>query len=464
MSQNNELLACYKILSFLEKASDDAEAMLDQMPGVMAVLNKRFQVVRGNYEFAELAGCNADDILGFDFTSLFSPAHAEKLVRRFSELTKRPEHEAVCFELEIQPREQGQETRQYYWQASTMRVANGAEGTLINITGKDLTDLYRSEMKLKNIYSNMALGMLTLDSEGRIKDVLSQFCEVIFNSVDLPGKRFISLFKNAELGGYKSELDKLATLNDCFGKSKAFFNDIVDKLPRVVAISDHHCANIQWANINYQPILADGLVAGFVLMIEDATEIMKAKQEIERVTELERQAQAVYEAAIRDPLTGLYTRLFMKESMKSLTSSFRRGVIDELAVLMMDIDHFKMINDIHGHKVGDSILSEVGRIILKQIRETDIAIRFGGEEFLLILPSSQSGMSSAKFVAERIRQEVEQFRLHLRSGVVLSVTISAGASWCGKNERLDTAIERADGCLYQAKRLGRNRTIAEGDF
>lgn len=464
MNQNNELLACYKVFSLLEKASGNAEAMLDHMPGVMVVLNERLQVIRANLEFTGIAGCSMDNVLGFDFTSLFTPENNSSLLRHIEYLRSgRANSKQVGFELEMQLPGHKQRARQFYWQASIMSVTNSAEGDLISITGKDLSELYQSEMKLKNIFSNLPLGMLTVDSEGNVKDVLSQFTEVIFNSDNIIGKSFVSLFndtKNSEPG---FNTDGLKALTTCFGESKAHYNDIAAALPKVIAIADSQCAGIKWVSINYQPVLKLNRIDGFILMIEDATEMMSTKREMERVSELERQIQAVYEAAIRDPLTGLYTRLYMKETVKGLTSSLRRGAIDELAVLMMDLDHFKKINDTYGHKVGDDMLYEVGRIILRHTRDTDIAIRYGGEEFLVVLPSQVSDMTSGKLVAERIREDVAKLQLELPSGVVVTATISAGAALCGKEEPIEAAIERADGYLYQAKRFGRNRVVSEGE-
>lgn len=464
MNQNNELLACYKVFSLLERASGNAEAMLDHMPGVMVVLNKHLQVIRANLEFAQIANCSMDDILGFDFTSLFSPDDTGKLLRHIAYLTSGgAEKKQIGFELEIQPSGNEKIARQYYWHASIMSVKNSAEGDLISITGKDLSELYQSEMKLKNIFSNLPLGMLTIDSEGKVKDVLSQFTEIIFNSSNLVGKSFISLFNDAKSSEPELNVGGLKNLLTCFGQSKTHYNDIAATLPSVIAIADSHCASIKWVSINYQPILKLNRVDGFILMIEDATEMMNAKREMERVSELERQIQAVYEAAIRDPLTGLYTRLYMKESVKSLTSSLRRGAIDELAIVMMDVDHFKGVNDTYGHNVGDSVLSKIGQIILRHTRDTDIAIRYGGEEFLVVLPSQLGDMTSGKLVAERIRKDVADFELKLRAGIVLKVTISAGAALCSRQEPIEAAIERADGYLYQAKRLGRNKVVSEGE-
>jgi len=464
VSQNNELLACYKVLSLLEKASANSEAMLDDMPGVVVVLNQNLRVIRANQEFSKLCGRSMESVLGFEFTSLFSAESATFLLRQFA-LLKNAENpkKGIDFELEVLLSDQKQSTRQYYWQASLVTQKETAEGELISISGKDLSALYQSEMKLKNIFSNLPLGMLIIDSEGKIKEVLSQFSEALFDCDKLVGLNFTSLIKNA--GNQQDEFLSagLDNFNTCFGQSKNEYSNIERTFPRLISVEDSLNKNTKWLSINYQPILKLNCIDGFILLIEDTTESVQAKKEMERVSALERQIQAVYETAIRDPLTGLYTRLFMKDSVKALISSFHRGSFEELAVLMMDIDHFKNINDTYGHKVGDSIISEVGRVILKQIRETDIAIRYGGEEFLIILPSNLSNMTSARIVAERIRKDIENYCLTLHSGKEVRATISGGGAWCTRGENIELAIERADNYLYQAKRSGRNRIATEGD-
>jgi two-component system, cell cycle response regulator len=463
LSQNNELLACYKVFSLLEAASDNAEAMLDSMPGAMVVLNQDLRVIRANNEFSKLSGCTIETVLGFDFTSLFSPENKATLLRQLASMKSEGQpNKPVNFELEIVPPKESL-ARQYYWQASVVGVKKSAEGELISISGKDLTDLYQSEMKLKNIFSNLPLGMLMIDSEGKIQEVLSQFSEVLFNRKELVGVSFVSLFESTKTGQDREVIDGLKNLACCFGMNKNQYANVEHSFPRVIEIGGVATTQDRWISINYQPILKLGRIEGFILLIEDATESIHAKKEMERVSELERQIQTVYEAAIRDPLTGLYTRLFMKDSLKSLISNFHRGRIEELSVLMMDVDHFKTVNDTYGHKIGDRLLSEVGKIILKQVRETDIAIRFGGEEFLIILPSNFSDMTSGKVLAERIRMEVEKYELKIGSGEHVKITISGGVSWCGKQENIDHAIERADSFLYLAKRRGRNCIVTETD-
>ncbi len=464
MSHTNELQASYEVMSLLEAATDSTENMLDNMPGVLVVLNKNLEVIRASREFVELISGDLESVLGYEFTRLFKDENLSVLHRQFKSLKGGGAlNKRIEFELEITLPDQQQSMRQFFWQATLLKENKSAEGELISLSGQDLSELYKSEEKLRNIFANLPLGVLMIDSSGNIKEVLSQFSEVLFGRTDLLGLPFASLIAEAENIQDRRIVEGLYYLNSCFGQTKIHYLAIEKYFPKTLTLVEPSTGSNKWLNINYQPILKFNRIEGLILLIEDATETMQAKKEMERVSELERQIQTVYEAASRDTLTGLYTRLFMKESVKALISNFHLGSIEELSVLMMDIDHFKNINDAHGHKAGDAVISEVGRIILSKIRETDVAIRYGGEEFLILLPSKKNNMTSGKVIGERIRADVEKYRLTLDSGKEIKVTISGGVACCGKEEPIDLAIERADDFLYQAKRSGRNCLVAEGD-
>lgn len=462
MNHNNELLACYKVLSLLELASENTENMIDNLPGVLVILNENLCVIRANEEFSSITGHTLEQILGFDFTSLFSIENKSILLQQIDILKNAQNiHPVVDFELEITPSARHQQTRQFYWQATLVSHKKTAEGLLFSISGKDLSELYESEMKLKSIFTNLPLGMLIVDADGKIKEVLSKFSEVLLNRHELVGEQFSWLIKEADQNRDASLVDGLNSFDSSFGQSKEKYLALEKTFPKLIAIGQPKKSNFRWLNIKYQPLLRNNKIDGFILLIEDVTESVNVKKEMVRVNALEQQIQTVYETAIRDPLSGLYTRLFMKDGLKSIISNFDRGNIGELAVLMMDVDHFKEINDTYGHGVGDRALSAIGAIILEQIRESDIAIRYGGEEFLIVLPSNMSNMTSANIVAERIRKKVEAFRLSVSDGKELKFTISGGAAWCQKSENIFEAIERADDFLYQAKRAGRNCIITE---
>ena len=172
------------------------------------------------------------------------------------------------------------------------------------------------------------------------------------------------------------------------------------------------------------------------------------------VLEAKRLAERLKDSAMRDSLTGLYNRRFLEEYQATLVALAQRrnGTV---GILLCDIDHFKAVNDEHGHAAGDAVLKEVAKIIGDGVRAADIVIRHGGEEFLVVLQETlPEGIS---VVAERIRKGVEQ-REFATGGVVLRKTISIGtAAFPGDNASFWECVKLADMALYDAKESGRNR-------
>lgn len=126
-------------------------------------------------------------------------------------------------------------------------------------------------------------------------------------------------------------------------------------------------------------------------------------------------------------------------------------------VMMMDVDHFKRVNDTHGHLVGDSVLAAVAASIDRVTRRGDLVARFGGEEFVVFIPGATLGQGEA--IAERVRQAVAWTHVPAAPGGLVSPTISVGVATVDPGEQIDAAIQRADAALYEAKRAGRNRVI-----
>jgi diguanylate cyclase (GGDEF)-like protein len=161
--------------------------------------------------------------------------------------------------------------------------------------------------------------------------------------------------------------------------------------------------------------------------------------------------------AITDDLTGLYNRRGLFElGRREVERAVRFGHC--LSVLMLDIDHFKAVNDSYGHQTGDQVLQILSKRCLENIREIDILGRYGGEEFVILLP--ESNPENTQQVAERLRKLIENQPFPTRQGSV-QITISLGlATVCEREEDLAALIERADQALYIAKRSGRNRVAA----
>ncbi len=169
--------------------------------------------------------------------------------------------------------------------------------------------------------------------------------------------------------------------------------------------------------------------------------------------EVGKQNQQLQQLAITDSLTGLYNHSFTIERLHQEAANARRYG-SPLTVMMLDIDFFKNINDTHGHPFGDDVLRVVTDIIRSNIREGDIAGRYGGEEFLLVLPNTP--LDGGMVIAERIRSRVEEHEWNFPD---LKVTISAGVQDLTDQDQAQL-IKQADESLYLAKQAGRNRVVS----
>jgi diguanylate cyclase (GGDEF)-like protein len=174
------------------------------------------------------------------------------------------------------------------------------------------------------------------------------------------------------------------------------------------------------------------------------------------VLETKRLTARLREASLRDPLTGLHNRRFLQEHAEKLVAgAARRG--KKVGLVMCDLDHFKQVNDVHGHHAGDAVLRETAALIRRSVRASDLVVRFGGEEFLVVL--LDVGEEDAVGVAEKIRQRIQGARLKLPDGTIHR-TISLGVSeFPSDTDALWHCIRFADVALYRAKEAGRNRAV-----
>jgi diguanylate cyclase len=183
----------------------------------------------------------------------------------------------------------------------------------------------------------------------------------------------------------------------------------------------------------------------------------------ERVANMEQEAQGYREhlevqrqKALLDPLTGLPNRAAWSERLDHEVNAWhQRG--NSLSLAMLDLDHFKRINDGYGHLAGDKVLKIIANVLRKRLRSTDFIARFGGEEFVLLMPNSS--LADALAVGEVLRAAIEACPFHFK-GEPVTVTVSMGVAQFQPGERSDLALKRADAALYRAKAAGRNRVQA----
>ncbi|WP_297104843.1 PleD family two-component system response regulator [uncultured Devosia sp.] len=161
--------------------------------------------------------------------------------------------------------------------------------------------------------------------------------------------------------------------------------------------------------------------------------------------------------AVTDELTGLYNRRYFDRHLNVMLNKAQEQDRD-VALMILDIDHFKAVNDNHGHDAGDAVLREFAARLKRNIRGVDLACRFGGEEFVVLMPDTDTGQAEA--VAERVRQAIAEKPFEIGAARALSVTVSAGVSLNETHaDTPESLIKRADVALYRAKREGRNRVI-----
>jgi diguanylate cyclase (GGDEF)-like protein len=218
------------------------------------------------------------------------------------------------------------------------------------------------------------------------------------------------------------------------------------------------------------PLVVRGSTAGVVQFVfdrgedggaarENGARLSKVEQYIKEslpVIETKRLMNTLREASLRDAMTGLHNRRYLQEyTEKIVAGALRRG--KKVGLVMCDLDYFKQVNDTYGHSTGDLVLKETAALITRSVREADIVIRFGGEEFLVVLIDVAEGETMV--VAEKIRERIQAARMKMPNGT-LSKTISLGVSEFPTDANAFWhCIKFADVALYKAKEFGRNKTM-----
>jgi diguanylate cyclase (GGDEF)-like protein/PAS domain S-box-containing protein len=216
------------------------------------------------------------------------------------------------------------------------------------------------------------------------------------------------------------------------------------------------------------PLVAQGETLGVLFVCCDVVDLSQAKQNLAQMVADEialalsnlSLRDSLRQQSIRDALTGLFNRRFMSESLRHLLARRARtqGVV---SLVLLDIDHFKKLNDTFGHDAGDTALREVAAVLQSNVREGDIVCRYGGEEFLLVLPDA--GLEAATRQAERICDSIRRLNLTLKKHPIGPLTVSAGVACAPEHgTSSDVLLRAADTALYAAKTGGRDRVCVAG--
>jgi len=296
--------------------------------------------------------------------------------------------------------------------------------------------------------------------------VISTHLKILFPQMD--GALYIlnesGMFEPVAIWGTQPPLDTLYTADDCWalrrGQPYRFGVDLLN--PPCLHFGStvpHHALCI--------PLSAQGENLGNLhISTSSEQDLMNAEEQrfMETVADSIALALAnlrlrekLHIQSVRDALTGLYNRRYLDETLPREINRARRGK-HPLGLLMLDIDHFKKFNDTYGHSAGDFVLKTISQIILSFIRESDVACRYGGEEFAIILPDTS--IETAQKRAEALCEKISQNELIFNNEFLDAITISIGvAVYPQHGEQEHALIKSADEALYQAKQNGRNRVV-----
>ncbi len=214
----------------------------------------------------------------------------------------------------------------------------------------------------------------------------------------------------------------------------------------IILLPQHIIEHAQYSNSYTLRLILSFVTLSFLSALYEFSRMQSYRNALEISAQFQ-------ELAMRDPLTKLANRRNAAAVLKQEKARVIRNN-EPLSVLLCDLDHFKAVNDKFGHNGGDMVLVELSALFTQHVREQDCVARWGGEEFLIILP--QTSAEHASIIAEKIRSNVEQHTVNFSSQQI-NVTISIGISQLSEDQNIDELINTADKCLYQAKTLGRNR-------
>lgn len=416
-------------LKELSKLHQRTDGILRAVPDMIMQVDSEKRYVWANDIGIEFFG---DDVIGKEASFYFE---GEQNTYEIVQPLFNGERHAVYVE-SWQRRRDG-EKRLLAWWSQALRDEEGAVAGILS-TARDITDEYQIQKNLKESekkYKNLAKAMEQVDDilyitdkVGNISYVNSAYCRHTgYTQEDVIGKN--------------SRISKSGMHDREFYK-ELWRTILSGEVYRNTLINRKKNGDLYYEKKTVTPLKDDNQqIIGFISSGKDVTQETMLHQEVERIATI-------------DSLTGIYNRhkfeeLFTLESERSRRFSY------PLSMIMIDIDHFKAVNDTYGHNVGDDVLKQLANIVQENIRKIDIFARWGGEEFLVLSPNTN--LENIRILAEKLRIAVEKAVFP----TIGHVTISLGISTFGKEDSFSGLFKRVDHSLYYAKEHGRNQVGLE---
>lgn len=416
-------------LKELSKLHQRTEGLLRAVPDMIMQVDSEKRYVWANDIGVKFFG---DDVIGKEASYYFE---GEQDTYTIVQPLFSGESHAVYVE-SWQRRRDG-EKRLLAWWCQTLRDEGGAVTGVLS-TARDITDEYQIQKNLKESekkYKNLAKAMEQVDDILYITDKVGNISYVNGAYCRHTG------YTQEEVIGKNSRISKSGMHDQSFYK-ELWTTILSGEVYRNTLINRKKNGDLYYEKTTVTPLKDDNQeIVGFISSGKDVTQETMLHQEVERIATI-------------DSLTGIYNRhkfeeLFTLESERSRRFSY------PLSMIMIDIDHFKSVNDTYGHNVGDEVLKQLADIVQENIRKIDIFARWGGEEFLILSPNTN--LENIRTLAEKLRIAVEKASFP----TIGHVTISLGISTFGKGDSFSGLFKRVDHSLYYAKEHGRNRVGIE---
>jgi diguanylate cyclase (GGDEF)-like protein/PAS domain S-box-containing protein len=299
------------------------------------------------------------------------------------------------------------------------------------------------------LLNSIEVGIVVVDTNFQVEE-FNQFMENHsgVQANDIIGKPIFPFFEEIDQAWFENKCQPVFSMNTpvfVIWEQRQYLFKFGSSRP-ITSSSDY-----MYQNITILPICANnGQVERICILVYDMTDQAMSKARVDKLNDELKVISRV------DGLTGLYNRRYWQERFER---EFKLTIRNNkpISVLMLDIDHFKAVNDTHGHQAGDKVIQSLAMLIRKATRETDICGRYGGEEFAILLPDTNT--ETAKIVAERIRKVSERYMVK-HDSIEMHFTVSIGiAEFSPEYKRPLVWLEAADQALYKAKENGRNQVI-----
>ena len=424
-----------RVQKALEQSESRLRFLTEHTADIIWTIDMELRTTYMSPSVERVLGFTAEEWMRLRFDEFATP---ESVSREYAELQIQLELEASgtadpnrTLTLEIEMYHKNGST---VWMELAMRAIRDDAGKLVGMVGvsRDITErrktisaLRESEERFRSLFEQSMDAIYVAAPDGRILEANQAWMDLFgytredlttLKAVDVyaePGARDASLQRIAE-AGYVKDAIRLKKKNGA----------VFDCERSVIALRDQSGALVAYQGVQ-----------------RDVTEQRRARAELEHLARF-------------DALTGILNRRLILEKVDEWIVHVRRYK-GHLSVVMLDIDHFKLVNDRYGHQVGDRVLADTAHLLQRSLRQTDFAGRYGGEEFLLVLP--QTDAAGAAVIAERARVILQGTAMHDAEGGTYGVTASFGvAEWSAGND-VDALVGRADAAMYRAKEAGRNR-------